>query len=198
MEHHPLSVKSEKNRFALVCGILTVLILALAVYGFVVVRKPARVTEVAAMETAAAKATAEQSLPEVVFYDQNGDSVQLADFSGKVILVNLWATWCTPCVAELPALDALQSKMKDKNFEVVAISMDRDDFVKVKTFLAERDIDNIVSYWDRDKAIALKWKYAGLPSSFLIDAKGQLVEKFEGPREWDSEEMIKKISAQTR
>lgn len=138
---------------------------------------------------------------DAVFYDAAGKKFTLADFRGKVLLVNLWATWCPPCVAELPSLDVLQAKLHKKNFMVVAISLDRADIsldrADIKTvtdFLEARKVERLTAYWDKDRDIPLKWKYAGVPVSFLIDAEGNVIEQIEGAREWHEGEIFDKIS----
>jgi thiol-disulfide isomerase/thioredoxin len=131
-------------------------------------------------------AAAVTTLPEAYFSDNIGQHRTLADFKGKVVLVNLWATWCPPCVVELPSLDKLQAKLKDKNFKVVAISMNQPPLSAVTQFLDQKDITHLEVYWDADRQIPLKWRYAGLPASFLLDKDGHVVREFDGPQVWDS------------
>lgn len=130
---------------------------------------------------------------EAGFFDVGGRKFTLADFRGKVVLVNLWATWCPPCVAELPSLDRLQALLKDRNFAVVAISLDRGDMKTVTDFLEKRGVEHLTAYWDRDRDVPLKWKYEGLPVSFLLDEKGAVIEKFDGPREWHEGDVFRQI-----
>lgn len=136
-----------------------------------------------------------KTMPDAVFYDAEGRAVRLGDFAGEVLLVNLWATWCPPCVAELPALDGLQAKLRDKGLHVVAISLDRKPVADVAAFLEERRVEQMKLYVDTDRQIPLKWQYAGVPASFLIGRDGVVIEQFDGPREWDKGEMLAKIEA---
>lgn len=136
-----------------------------------------------------------KTLPDAVFYDAEGRAVRLGDFAGEVLLVNLWAMWCPPCVAELPALDGLQAKLRDKGLHVVAISLDRKPVADVAAFLEERRVEQMKLYVDTDRQIPLKWQYAGVPASFLIGRDGVVIEQFDGPREWDKGEMLTKIEA---
>lgn len=129
--------------------------------------------------------TVEGSLPGVKFFDQREQPVNLEDFAGQVVLVNLWATWCTPCVAELPSLDRLQAKLQTQNFKVIAISMDRTSLQKIAGFLKERDVEHLDLYWDKDRNIASKWSYAGIPVSFLLNKEGALIKRYDGPHTWD-------------
>lgn len=114
------------------------------------------------------------------FYDKSDRPVTLADFKGQPVLVNLWATWCAPCVAEMPALDKLQAKYPKNKFRVVAVSVDMTSMKMVTGFLAAHKVENIDAYWDKDRQTALKWAYSGLPTSYLIDAKGGVVKRYEG------------------
>lgn len=134
------------------------------------------------------------ALAPATFVTADEQPVTLADFQGGVILVNLWATWCPPCVAELPSLDALQARMKGKEFKIVAVSMDSGPLSQVQAFLKKQDIENLDLYWDRDKQIMAKWKYAGLPVSFLVNREGDVVDTFEGPQVWDKGAVFDRIA----
>lgn len=140
-------------------------------------------------ETSAAK----PSLSAVYFYDKSDKKVTLEDFKGKVVLVNLWATWCTPCVAELPSLDRLQKALPADKFVIVAISMDTSSMKAVGDFLKKRGIKNLDVYWDKDRQLPLKWKYDGLPTSFLLDRDGNTIARYDGPYVWDQDPVLKDI-----
>ncbi|MBU6475319.1 MAG: TlpA family protein disulfide reductase, partial [Alphaproteobacteria bacterium] len=86
-------------------------------------------------------------LPAVTFYDKLGHKVTLADFKGKVVLVNVWATWCPACVAELPSLDRLQAMMPEDKFSVVAISTDTTSQKAIMAFLRARKVGHLAFYW---------------------------------------------------
>lgn len=143
----------------------------------------------AAMETKAVQ----PPLPELTFYDADDDDFTLADFKGDVLLVNLWASWCTPCVVELPALEKLQGKLKGDGFKVVAISVDRDTPEKIQDFLEKKGIEGLDFYYDREREVPRKWTYHGIPTSFLIDRAGNVVQKFDGPYDWDKGEIFDRI-----
>lgn len=144
---------------------------------------------------AARPSAAGQALPEVTFYDDQGQPVTLADFKGEVLLVNLWATWCPPCVAELPALDTLQARLRDKGLHVLPISLDNKPVETVAAFLAERRVEQLNLFVDTDRQIPMKWVYAGIPASFLIDRNGVVIEQFDGPREWAEGDIFKRIES---
>jgi len=138
-----------------------------------------------------------KTLPPAYFFDAKGEKKTIAqDFRGTVVLVNLWATWCTPCVAELPSLDTLQKRLGGKKFKVVAINLDRPSKKGgslAKEFLVDKNIRKIHPYWDRERQIPERWRYDGLPTSFLLDKKGVVREIYKGPIEWDKPVMVKKI-----
>jgi thiol-disulfide isomerase/thioredoxin len=122
----------------------------------------------------------------------SGKKMSLADFKGKAVIVNLWATWCPPCVAELPSLDRLQGKMKDKGLVIIPISMDRGDSIApVEKFLKKQGVMHLSLYWDKDHQIPEAWRYDGIPVSFLVAKDGHLVKKVEGNYVWDKGTMLK-------
>lgn len=132
-----------------------------------------------------AAALPENALPPLYFYDKSGHKVTLADFKGKPVLVNLWATWCVPCIKELPSLDRLQ-KMEEGKLVVVAVSMDREKtFEDIGAFLRKHGAAHLAVYWDQDRLVPLKWKYAGLPTSYLIDRHGVVAGRYDGGYDWD-------------
>lgn len=126
--------------------------------------------------------------PEVVFGDGDGGEVRLADFRGKVVLVNLWATWCVPCVAEMPALDRLQGALGPDGLEVVAISQDRDGAPAVIRFYEKYDFGNLGVYVDPTGRMAAALKVGVLPTSLIVDREGRLVGELVGAAEWDAPE----------
>lgn len=135
-------------------------------------------------------------LEDVTFYDLDGKEARLSDYEGKVLLVNLWATWCPPCVAELPSLDIIQAGLGDKGLRVMAISLDRDKTAdELKAFLQGRGVEYLHAYVDTDRAIPLKWKYAGVPVTFLIDRTGAVIRQYEGAADWASDPHYRDIEA---
>lgn len=136
-----------------------------------------------------------QLSPSTVFFDEAGQKMTLDAFKGKYVLINLWATWCPPCVVELPSLDNLQAKLKDKNFQVVAISMDRSDMATIMSFLQKRGIERLQPYWDKERQISMQWKYDGLPVSFLVDPDGNVLKSYEGSSTWDKGPLLDEITS---
>lgn len=133
------------------------------------------------------KATPE-AVPEIVFKDATGADRKLADFKGKVILLNLWATWCAPCREEMPSLNRLQEALGGDKFEVVALSLDRQGADASKKFLDEVKATALNLYVDSTAKQGTMLKLVGMPTTILIDAEGREVGRLAGPAAWDSDE----------
>ncbi|WP_374300730.1 TlpA family protein disulfide reductase [Ferrovibrio sp.] len=114
---------------------------------------------------------------------------------GKVVLLNLWATWCIPCRAEMPALDRLQAQRGGKDFEVVAVAQDRGGRAKVEKFLSETGVTRLAPYVDASMKSGRAWGAVGLPTTILIDAQGREVGRLVGEAAWDSPDALKLIDA---
>jgi len=131
-----------------------------------------------------------QNLSTLSFTDQVGETRTLADFSGQMKLVNLWATWCAPCREEMPALDALEGGLGSDDFAVVPINIDRSEPDRPRKFLEEIGVENLPLYTDRTMTIFNEMKAkglaVGLPVTALVDGNGCLVGHMNGPAEWDS------------
>ena len=138
-------------------------------------------------------------LPDLSFADASGAPRTLADFRGRTVLLNLWATWCVPCRKEMPALDALQGKLGSDRFEVVTVNIDTRNLDKPKAWLQEVGIGRLGYYADPSakvfqdlKAIG---KAFGMPTTLLIDPQGCELGSLAGPAEWGSEDAVKLIEA---
>ncbi|MBI2468114.1 MAG: TlpA family protein disulfide reductase [Candidatus Rokubacteria bacterium] len=112
-----------------------------------------------------------------------GGQVSLASYRGKVVFLNFWATWCPPCLVEMPAMERLHGRLRDKGFVVLAISLDADEGA-VPPFLKEHGFTFPVGLDSRQRVAAL-YGVLALPSTFLLDRKGRVVAQALGPREWD-------------
>jgi thiol-disulfide isomerase/thioredoxin len=126
----------------------------------------------------------------IKFDDAQGRLRNLADFKGKVVLLNIWATWCGPCRKEMPALDRLQAELGGPNFEVVAVSIDRGGMDAVRKFFADVGVRNLAMYLDGSGQALRTLSALGLPTTLLIDHEGREIGRLIGPAEWDSPEMI--------
>ncbi len=140
-----------------------------------------------------------QRLPELAFTDATGARKTLADWRGRTVLLNLWATWCVPCRKEMPALNELQAKLGGPQFEVVTVNIDTRDPEKPKAWLKEVGIDRLAYYADPSAKIFQELKTIGkalgMPTTLLIDAAGCEIGTLAGPAEWASEDAIRLINA---
>ena len=129
-----------------------------------------------------------QPAPEVSFTDLSGNGVTLGDFKGKLVLLNLWATWCQPCLKEMPSLEKLQESQGDKLI-VAAVSEDRGGKELVEPFVAKLGLAKVKIYLDPKSTVGHAVEARGLPTTLVIDGKGFVVGRVEGAAEWDSDKM---------
>lgn len=133
-----------------------------------------------------------KSLPDAVFNDADGKPVRLADFKGKPVLVNLWATWCAPCVKELPTLDKLA---RERKVRVLAVSQDDAPHASVVAFLQAHQIGTLEPFQDPKMGLSgALGPDAVLPTSILIDANGKEVWRYVGDLDWTSREAAKLLA----
>jgi thiol-disulfide isomerase/thioredoxin len=154
-------------------------------------------------EVAAVRLTEEaRKLPVLAFRDAEGQAKSLADWHGRTVLLNLWATWCVPCRKEMPALDALQEKLHGPDFEVVAINIDTRDPAKPKAWLHDIGIGHLAYYSDQNAKVFQDLKSVGkalgMPTTLLIDGNGCEIAALSGPAEWASDDGVKLVSAALR
>jgi thiol-disulfide isomerase/thioredoxin len=123
--------------------------------------------------------------PYTVFEDPAGEPASLQDFRGKPVLLNLWATWCAPCVAEMPTLDGLAASRED--IEVLAVSQDMAGAAKVDAFFEKRKFRMLEPYLDPELALMTGLKVDTLPTTILYDASGREVWRMTGMEDWQSE-----------
>ena len=136
-----------------------------------------------------ARATS-QAIPELAFEDGTGRTRSLADFRGKLLVLNLWATWCAPCREEMPALDRLQAQLGGARFEVVALSVDPQGAAVARKFFAEVGVKSLALYVDPSSQAAFKLGAVGLPSTLLVDGAGREIGRHIGAAKWDSPEVV--------
>jgi thiol-disulfide isomerase/thioredoxin len=134
-------------------------------------------------------------LPAFDFADAEGGTKSLSDWKGKVVLLNIWATWCVPCREEMPALDKLQAELGGKDFDVVAVNIDRGQSDKPKAFLAETGATHLQLYTDPTGKLFSTLKTVGMPATLLIDREGREIGRLVGPANWDSPEALALIKA---
>ena len=148
---------------------------------------------------AVAIATDPQRLPDLTFRDGSGRDRTLAEWRGRTVLFNLWATWCVPCRKEMPALDALQGRLGGPNFEVVAVNIDTRSLDKPQAWLKEVGINRLGFFADPSAKVFQDLKAAGkafgMPTTLLIDPQGCELGVLAGPAEWASEDAVKLVEA---
>jgi len=146
--------------------------------------------EIAALTLAAQP----KPMPELDFAAPDGAKVRLADFKGRTVLLNLWATWCVPCRLEMPALDRLQGKLGETDFMVAAVNVDTARLDRPKAFFEATGVKNLTLYADNQAAIVQRLKQAGkvlgLPTTILIGKDGCELGTMAGPAQWDSQDAL--------
>lgn len=132
---------------------------------------------------------------EGVFESVDGAPMSLADYQGKYVLVNFWATWCAPCRAEMPALDALNAEFGGDDFEVVTIATGRNPVPSMKKFFADIDVQTLPLHRDPKQQLARKMAVMGLPVSLILDPEGREIGRLIGDAEWHDDDARALIAA---
>ncbi len=159
-----------------------------------------RLAPLARGEVAAVNVTNEaRRLPPLAFKDAAGNDKTLADWKGRVVLLNLWATWCVPCRKEMPALDALQGRLGGSDFDVVAVNIDTRDAEKPKAWLKEAGVERLAYYADPSARVFQELKVIGkaigMPTTLIVDRAGCEIASLSGPAEWASEDALRLVQA---
>ncbi len=118
----------------------------------------------------------------------HGESISLSEYRGKLVLINFWATWCPPCVEEMPSMEKLYKRMKGKPFEILAISTIESESA-VKEFV-EKNGFSFSILLDKDGGVAEKYGVFSLPETYILDKDGKVIENIKGPFQWDTEKAI--------
>ena len=141
------------------------------------------------------RAAKPKPIPELRFVDGAGRALSLADFRGKVVLLNIWATWCPPCKIEMPSMERLHQKLAGTDFQLVAVSVDEEDSSVVNKFVKEYGLTFPVLH-NQDGSIRQIYQTTGVPESFVIDRDGVIVKKVIGAADWDApvnENLIRRL-----
>lgn len=133
--------------------------------------------------------------PKLEFVDAGENRLGLEDFRGKIVVLNLWATWCAPCREEMPSLDRLQAKLGGPDMEVVAISVDRAGLAKSRAFLDDIGAKNLKLYADPSMKILRVLGAVGLPVTIVFDREGREIGRLLGTAEWDGPAAVAMIRA---
>jgi peroxiredoxin len=115
---------------------------------------------------------------------ETGDSVSVRDYRGEVVLLNVWATWCTPCEAEMPSMQRLHEELGPQGLHIVAVSVDQGDSADVRRWVEERGLTFTILH-DRSGRIQQAFQTTGVPESWVLDGEGVIVKKVIGATEWD-------------
>jgi len=134
-------------------------------------------------------------VPAIEFVDGDGATKSLADFKGKVVLLNIWASWCVPCREEMPALDKLEQALGGKDFGVVAVNIDKGGPEKAKSFLAETGATHLPLYTDPTSKMFAVLKAVGMPTTLVLDREGREIGRLVGPADWSSPEAKRVVEA---
>lgn len=144
--------------------------------------------------------SAPRAVATISFSDGQGQARSLRDFKGKVVVLNIWATWCVPCRKEMPALDRLQAALGGPDFEVLPLSIDRGGLDTVSKFYTEIGVSHLAKYIDTSGLVVRGLDAIGVPTTLIIDRAGNEVARVIGPAEWDAPEIVelmKSVMAKT-
>lgn len=139
-----------------------------------------------------------KSVINVRYISEDGSRGDLEDLRGKVILLNIWATWCPPCREEMPTLDAVQAELGGESFQVVALSVDRAGTRVVRSFYDDFGISNLEVIVDKTMLSMTALQADGLPTTILIDRQGRELGRLVGPTKWDDPNMVSFLRSSIR
>ena len=128
--------------------------------------------------------------PAMAWRDANGQEISLAAFRGKVVMLNFWASWCSPCLRELPSINRLQARLGGDQFTVVALNVDRGGKSVAERYTRRLKLDKLALYIDQSNNAAKTMKLKIMPTTIIFDAEGREVGRLVGAAEWDTEEAI--------
>lgn len=141
------------------------------------------------------KAGAPKPLPDLPFVDGDDKATTFTAFKGKAILVNFWATWCAPCVKEMPSLDRLQAAIGTDKFAVLPLSLDGPTRAKVAPFYADRKLDHLHVWFDKGRKLMQALDVSILPTSILASPTGEILGRLEGEADWDKADAVALIKS---
>ena len=189
--HNSLATMKVRHRSRLLfaCGTAVALLVIVLGVKVAVERGPSQHTAPLAA-IGVTPVTPPKPLPPVAFTHEAGHSLNLADFKGRAVVLNLWATWCVPCRKEMPSLDRLQAKLGGPRFQVIAISIDKQGAAVVQPFYRELGLQTLGIYLDASGRAPSTLGIEGVPAILLVDANGREIGRKLGELEWDSPAVI--------
>ena len=131
----------------------------------------------------------------IIFLDSQEKIIKLSDYKGNLIILNFWATWCTPCKEEMPSLDNLKTNPNLNNLKIFPINIGRDDIKKSKSFFKDLNIKNLDIYFDKPKTLAKDFALRGVPTTILFNKKGEEFARIIGTIDFNDKEFLNWISS---
>ncbi len=144
------------------------------------------------------KESPETTLPTIIYSDEQGKEQTFGSKKNKLTALHFWATWCVPCVKELPQIDAIQKKYAGKGFKVIALSLDGKNTDKARKFYNENAINSLALFFDANLSAFQQLKIKGLPTTIFINSKGEEIARTEGDLDWESNEVEEFIDLQIK
>jgi len=135
--------------------------------------------------------------PDFKLTDIQGNRHRLSDYIGKVVLLNFWAKWCGPCLAEMPSMESLKKKLKDEKFVILTISVDKGDLESLKKFVEKKRYSFTVLH-SRDGSVQESYSIGAIPTSFVIDKYGTVFSRIKGTQKWDCADAIQHLKGALR
>ena len=126
----------------------------------------------------------------VIFLNKKDKKINIDEYKGNLLILNFWATWCEPCKEEMPSLNRLQANQKLNNLKIYPINIGKENLKKVKSFFTELDINNLEPYFDNPSTLAKTFSLRGLPTTILLNSKGEEFARIIGSINFDDENFI--------
>ena len=130
----------------------------------------------------------------IIFEDFSGNEIDIMDYSGKLIIINFWATWCAPCKEEMPALDNLYQNTNFKNLQIFTVNMERPNLTKTKKFFLDLNINKLQIFFDRNLNFVKEFKLRGVPTTILINKKGEEFARIIGSIDFQDKKFVQWLS----
>ena len=198
LRHRSIAVSHSARRLRTMLALAGLAVLAASAVGIYGAMGERSAFPVPSPPTGVGWANDPQPVPDIRFQGADGKPYTLSNFRGKVVLLNVWATWCAPCRKEMPALDQLQQKLGGAEFEVIALSIDSGGPAAVRRFYDEMGIRSLAVYVDPSMEGTGKLRALGIPTTLLLDSEGRERWRKSGPAEWDSPEIVESLRAKLR